>query len=124
MTQREITPTATELVAAPGKWLHRKDSDIYVPKAPVATADIGMWEEVDERPAHTEGEYRAEVERRVALRYTTGQEIQFAREKEEAGEKYAEYLEYVGRCKQEARQWLASRAGEAESSTTETDMPC
>lgn len=108
MTHREITPTVTELVAAPGKWLHKRGTDTYVAKAPVATADIDKWEEVDDKPAFIKEEYDREVERLIALRYTTGQEIQFAREKEEAGEKYAAYLEYVERCKADARAALSS----------------
>lgn len=107
MTQREITSTVTELVADPGKWLHKRGTDTYVPKAPVATADIDKWEEVDDNPPYTKEEYDREVERLIALRYTTGQEIQFAREKEEAGEKYVAYLEYVERCKADARAALA-----------------
>lgn len=124
MTQREITPTVTELVADAGKWLHKTDTDIYVTRAPVPTWEAARWEEVQEKPAYTEEEYRAEVERRVALRYTTGQEIQFAREREEAGEAYAAYLEYVEECKAGARQWLASRGAEAGPSTEDRDTPC
>ena len=60
-------------------------------------------------PAQPEGAYRAEAERLIALRYTTGQEIQFAREKE-AVEGYAAYLEYVEECKVRAREEASGKS--------------
>ncbi len=108
-----------ELVAAPGKTLHRKDTDIYLPRTPVPADNVADWEETDSVPQYTEEEYRSEVERLIALRYTTGQEIQFAREREEAGGKYAEYLAYVESCKARAAASLAARAtGEEEPPET------
>ena len=55
----------------------------------------------DNPPAYTKEQYRAEVERLIAERYTTGQEIQFAREKESA-DGYADYLAYIEQCKARA----------------------
>lgn len=66
----------------------------------VAVADI---------PPYTRAEYNAEVERLIAERYTLGQEIQFAREGESAGAKYAAYLTYVEQCKAQARDTLTAR---------------
>ena len=83
-----------------GKMVRRKGSDNYFRRStslPGYSAD--MFEEVDSVPTYTKGDYDREVERLIAERYTTGQEIQFAREKEEAGEKYSEYLAYVEACK-------------------------
>lgn len=47
--------------------------------------------------------YRTEVERLIGERYSVGQEIQFAREKELAGTDYADYLAYVEQCKERAK---------------------
>lgn len=108
MEKRELSNGMIELAAPAGKWLHRKGTDIYVAKAPVPQAKAHEWEEVDARPPYTGEEYSAEVERLIALRYSTGKEIQFAREKEAAGEKYDEYLAYVESCKLNAIKNLTS----------------
>lgn len=114
MKTRELKNGMKELVADPGKWLHMKDSDTYVPRVPVKADRASDWEEVDSKPAYTRVEYEREVERLIALRYTTGQEIQFARERETAGEKYAEYLAYVEQCKVDARANLADKDPETQ----------
>lgn len=113
------TSGMVELVAAPGKLLHLKGTAVYVPKAPVLLRRVDDWEEVDGKPPYTDDEYAAEVERLIALRYSTGKEIQFAREREAAGEKYDEYLAYVESCKTRAVASLAARAtGEEEPPET------
>lgn len=88
-----------------GKVLRRKGSEEPSENRHATVTDPDEWEDVDPAvfPAQSEGAYRAEVERLIALRYTTGQEIQFAREKE-AAEGYAAYLEYVEECKVRARE--------------------
>lgn len=103
------TSGMVELVAAPGKLLHLKGTAVYVPKAPVLLRRVDDWEEVDGKPPYTDDEYAAEVERLIALRYSTGKEIQFAREREAAGEKYTEYLAYVESCKARAVENLTAR---------------
>lgn len=67
----------------------------------------------DDTPAYTREQYRAEVERLIAERYTTGQEIQFAREKESA-DGYADYLAFVADCKARAIENLTARPQEAQ----------
>lgn len=67
----------------------------------------------DDTPAYTREQYRAEVERLIAERYTTGQEIQFAREKESA-DGYTDYLAYVEQCKARAIENLTARPEEAQ----------
>lgn len=62
----------------------------------------------DDTPAYTREQYRAETERLIAERYTTGQEIQFAREKESA-DGYADYLAYIEQCKASAIENLTNR---------------
>ena len=73
------------------------------------------FEEVsaDDTPAYTREQYRAETERLIAERYTTGQEIQFAREKETA-DGYTDYLAYVEQCKARAIENLTARPEEAQ----------
>ena len=102
-----------------GKMVRRKGSDNYFRRStslPGYSAD--MFEEVDSVPAYTKGDYDREVERLIAERYTTGQEIQFAREKEEAGEKYTEYLAYVEACKLRAVENLTGHESIDDSSQT------
>ena len=121
MTQREITSTVTELVADPGKWLHKTGTDTYVPKAPVPTADIDKWEEVDDRPAYTKEEYEAEVARLVRERYTADEEFALQRKAINAAfspapattdstslEEYAAYNAYVEQCKSTAKESLSA----------------
>lgn len=92
-----------------GMTVRRKGTEITAPARrltalPGDSAD--MFEEAAEVPEYTTAEYNATVERLISERYTTGQEIQFAREKEAAGAKYAAYLEYVEECKARARREL------------------
>ncbi len=68
---------------------------------PGDTADSFEELSADDTPAYTREQYRAEVERLIAERYTTGQEIQFAREKE-AADGYTDYLAYIEQCKARA----------------------
>ena len=67
----------------------------------------------DDIPTYTREQYRAETERLIAERYTTGQEIQFAREKEAAAG-YADYLAFVEQCKARAIENLTARPEEAQ----------
>lgn len=75
---------------------------------PGDTADSFEELSADDTPAYTREQYRAEVERLIAERYTTGQEIQFAREKESA-DGYADYLAYIEQCKARAIENLTNR---------------
>lgn len=94
-----------------GKLIHRLGTDSYFTRSTALKTDtVEMFEDVEERPKFTKQEYDAEVERLIAERYTTGQEIQFAREKDAAGEKYSEYLAYVEQCKAQARENLEKRS--------------
>lgn len=77
---------------------------------PGDTADSFEEVSADDTPAYTREQYRAEVERLIAERYTTGQEIQFAREKETA-DGYADYLAFVADCKARAIENLTNREG-------------
>lgn len=109
METKSLNDRMTEITAAPGRWLHRKDSDSYVRRVTVPTDRTDEWEEVEQ--AYSKAEYAKEVERLIALRYTTGQEIQFAREQEQAGDTYAEYLAYVEECKATAQKTILQRYG-------------
>lgn len=102
MQKKQLPNGMIDIIATKGKYLHRTDTDLYVGRVTVTADTEQQWEEVDSKPAYTKEEYDREVERLIALRYTTGQEIQFAREKETAGEKYTRYLEYVEECKANA----------------------
>lgn len=103
-----------------GKLVHRIGTDIYFFAATTIKGDSPeLFEEVDEQPAYSADEYNAEVERLIALRYSTGQEIQFAREQEKAGEKYAAYLDYVEHCKAEAKERLTAQRADALSPDAE-----
>lgn len=83
-----------------GKTIHRIDSDAYGSKITLLLGDTAdSFEEVDEAPKFTKTEYDTKVEQLIAECYTMGQEVQFAREKEAAGQKYEEYLNYVEQCK-------------------------
>ena len=79
---------------------------------PADTAD--SFEEITTEPeatGYSKEAYRAEVEKLIAERYTTGQEIQFAREKE-AADGYTDYLAYVEQCKARAIENLTTRPEE------------
>lgn len=80
---------------------------------PGDTADSFEELSADDTPAYTREQYRAEVERLIAERYTTGQEIQFAREKETA-DGYADYLAYIADCKARAIENLTTRPEKAQ----------
>ena len=78
---------------------------------PCDTAESFEELSADDTPAYTREQYRAETERLIAERYTTGQEIQFAREKESA-DGYADYLAYIEQCKARAIENLTARPEE------------
>lgn len=95
-----------EITAAPSRALARKsDGKPVGTRARVLRTALDEWTEAD--PADAEAaeareRYRARTEALIAERYTIGQEIQFAREKDSA-EGYAAYLAYVEECKTRAR---------------------
>lgn len=98
-----------------GRIIHRLGSEVYFPSgkgSATATDTPESFEEVDAIPSPSPdaSAYRAEVERLIAERYTVGQEIQFAREKELAGAAYADYLAYVEQCKVRAKDAMAANA--------------
>lgn len=101
--------TDTYAYSSDGRLLRRRGTDVCgrcISLLPTDTAD--SFEEIDTPPPYTKDQYDRRVEELIARRYTTGQEIQFAREREAAGEKYTEYLAYVASCKTEARAQLAA----------------
>ena len=113
---KKIGQSAREIASDTQGMLVRRKGDNEQPFAkgmmlPSDTAD--NFEEVDPaelaKTSYTKAEYRAEVEKLIAERYTTGQEIQFAREKETA-EGYAEYLAYIEQCKARAKARLEAPA--------------
>lgn len=105
---KQISSTLTELYTEDG-FIHRIGSESYFKRGCVKTTDVNEYEWVAEQPKYTKDEYNAEVERLIAERYTTGQEIQFAREQTRAGGKYVEYLAYVDECKDKAKENLNNR---------------
>lgn len=93
-----------------GKMIRRIGAEVYVTAMTTFKDETAAdFEELDEVPKYTREEYNREVEKLIAERYTTGQEIQFAREREEAGEKYAEYLAFIEDCKVKAKESLSNR---------------
>ena len=50
--------------------------------------------------------YEKLVERKIAKRYTTSQEIAFIRQKDRKPDEYAEYDSFVEECKKEVKEML------------------
>lgn len=105
-----------QLIADEGKGLKRVGSEASpVTELYTTSEDAEQWEEVESgklevengEPEVSKDEYRKEVERLIALRYTTGQEIQFSRERE--GADYDAYLAYVEDCKRMAPESIRLR---------------
>lgn len=99
-----------QVFSTDGLKVRRIGTDTFFSRSTTLSGDTPAdFEEVDpaDIPAYNPAQYAAEVERLIALRYTTGQEIQFSREQEAAGKKYTDYLAYVADCKDRARQNLA-----------------
>lgn len=73
-----------------------------------------LYEECDaaDRPLYSRDDYCREVERLIALRYSHGKETEINRERDEKPERFAEYMDYIGQCKQRAKATLESRAAE------------
>lgn len=100
-----------EVTSTAGMLVHRIGSEAYFHCATTLPGDSpAAFEEVTAIPTYSREEYRREVERLIALRYTTGQEIQFAREQDTAGMDYTIYLEYVSQCKLQAVENLTATA--------------
>lgn len=88
-----------------GLKIRRKNSESFFAsgKGTALPSDVpDNFEEVSSDTYISLLSYRKEVERLISERYSIGQEIQFAREKETAGDSYAEYLAYVEDCKVKA----------------------
>ena len=94
--------------------LHRIGGDDYpvIRHTKVNPGDEDGYEEiaVSDIPPYTKGEYDAEVERLIALRYSHGKEVEINRERDIKPERFAEYMEYIGQCKAEAKANLATAA--------------
>lgn len=121
MDKREISVNGRTMVSMSTDAehiIHKTGSDDYTPirKITVREENANDYEELplEAVPRYTKEEYNAEVEKLIAERYTTGQEIQFAREQDTAGEKYAEYLAYVEECKTRAKENLERKAEQTE----------
>lgn len=73
-----------------------------------------LYEECDitDKPLYSKDDYDAEVERLIALRYSHGKEVEINRERDEKPERFAEYLDYIGQCKQRARRELEAKNDE------------
>lgn len=74
--------------------------------------------EVDELPKrkpYTKKQYSAEVERLIARRYSSGQEIQLLVERDADPDAYADYRAYVEQCKLTAAQNLTAAAESEEA---------
>lgn len=136
METKQLRDNMVELTPAPGKWLHKKGTDIYLPVAPVRAGEAGEWEEVDSRPAYTEEEYKAETVRLIRQRYDSDDESAILRkaaalllapvapmsdgpqEVEEPDKtqgvigEFLEYNAYAEECKARARETLAARSAD------------
>lgn len=89
-----------------GKVLRRKGSTERSENRHATVADPEQWEDVDPAvfPEQSEGAYRAEVERLIALRYSYGKEIEVNRERDTKPEQFAVYMAYVEECKRQAKE--------------------
>lgn len=110
-----------ELRAGAGKLLHRKGTDIYVPRVLLTEGvDAGEWEEVeaDTLPPYTRAEYEARVAALVRERYTEAEEFALQRkainrattpatatieDADAAMAEYEAYNLYVEQCKARAK---------------------
>lgn len=74
------------------------------------------FDEVDEPPLpYTKKQYSAEVERLIARRYSSGQEIQLLVERDSDPDAYADYRAYVEQCKLTAARNLTAAAESEEA---------
>lgn len=117
MIQKRPIGTKVLEISTDNGFIHHVGTDTYFKRGCIRTEDLDLYEWVEEQPKYTKAEYNAEVERLIAERYTTGQEIQFAREKADAGQKYADYLAYVEECKQKAKENLITRKENQDNET-------
>jgi len=100
------------------KYVHRLGTDSYFRRSTTLPTDtVDDFEEVDELPAYTKAEYDAKVAELVRRKYSESEEFAIQRKmlntllspmtlSEDAAEnavsEYAEYNEYVERCKADA----------------------
>lgn len=124
MITKELKNGMVELVAAPGKWLHKPGTETYIRRAPVKADRIGDWEEVDTKPAYTEAEYEAKVEELIRERYSPSQEFALinnvlAGVTQKRQQEYDAYQAYRAQCKARAKELLTAHADEEAPSLTE-----
>lgn len=104
-------------MADDGKYIHRKGDEKYFRKGIMREGETtDDFEEVDERPAYTKGQYEAKVAEMVREGYTASEEFALQRKAinaicspavtdadSSAMTEYEAYNAYVEQCKQRAK---------------------
>lgn len=96
------------------KYVHRLGTESYFKRSTTLPTDKAEdFEEVDALPSYTESEYKDEVSRLIAERYSLADEIALLNNikdgTEEHVEEYDEYMAYRDECKAKAKLNLSSR---------------
>lgn len=94
--------------------IHNLRTDEYSPSFVMLPTDtLDMYEEVAEKPAYTEAEYKAKVSELIRERYTEDDEFALINNvletpTEKRRTEYAEYQAYRAECKERARAELSN----------------
>jgi hypothetical protein len=96
-----------------GKYIHRKNSEVYYKRGIILSTDtIDNFEEVDELPKYSYQEYKEKVSELIHQRYSIDDEIALSANLSRGDEyidEYNEYQNYREECKRIAKEFLSNR---------------
>lgn len=102
-----------EVYSTEGKLVHRIGTDNYFKRAIVGNSvSVEEFEEVEEMPKYTQGEYSAKVEELIRIKYTLSDELAILRQREEKQDEYRIYFAYAEECKIKAKEILKNKNDE------------
>lgn len=102
-----------EVYSTDGKIVHRIGKETYFKRAIVGNSvSVEEFEEVDNMPKYTQGEYSAKVEELIRGKYTLSDELAILRQRDEKPEEYSAYYAYAEECKVQAKEILNNKTEE------------
>lgn len=100
----------SQITSTEGRLIRRIGSEFTFSAAIALPSDTPEdFEEVSELPPYTPQEYREEVQRLIARRYSLADEIAIERQREQKPEQWQEHFDYCEQCKAEAKTLLSQK---------------
>lgn len=94
-----------EIVASDGKFVHRKNQNVWFRRATLLTGEtIDSFEEADSIPEIvSDFEYEYKVNDLIRQRYSLSEELSLLRQRDNKPEEFQAYYQYAEECKIKAK---------------------